>query len=388
MNKVLVLHFTHPEVYPPALNAINCLSEKVNFLNIITTDTSPTVWKYGENVNFFFVEGDHDRFKFMKSSKLTKFKRYAKFISLVRNSIKKEKPDLVVVYDNVPYLFFLIATIFLKKRYKLWYHNHDIYPASKYSKYGINWYSFYAVQKFFNRIDYFSIPSMERVKMFPMDKFKGKFFFIPNYPSKKIIKTKSIRAEHWNKDKFLKLVYPGSPSIKNGFENLIGVMKNRINGKIVTITIVGEPNEKYKRELSAFAKSNGVENQLFFEDRVPYTNMPKFLRNYHVGWAMYKPMDMRTETVATASNKIYEFLANAMPIIVFDNEHHRQHLSKTEATFFSDLSEKSIQDVLEQIETNYIELSDAALVEFENNYQFEQHFNNVRDEILNQTVNP
>jgi hypothetical protein len=162
-----------------------------------------------------------------------------------------------------------------------------------------------------------------------MKQFKGKFFFIPNYPSKKIINTKLANRENWIHNSNLKLIYPGSPSVKNGFEELIDIMNEKVNNKLITLTIVGETNEKYKNELIAYAKSRQVEEQLSFENRVAYTEMPKFLSNYHIGWAMYKPMDMRTATVGTASNKIYEFLANAMPIIVFDNEHHQQHLSRT-----------------------------------------------------------
>jgi hypothetical protein len=223
---------------------------------------------------------------------------------------------------------------------------------------------------------------MERKKMFPMDHFEGKFFFIPNYPSPKVIQAVSEKSENWNNNKYLKVIYPGSPSAKNGFEELINAMSELVNGKQITLTIVGETNEKYRKELNDYAILKGVEKQLFFEDRVPYTEMPKFLSNYHIGWAMYKPQDMRTATVATASNKIYEFLANAMPIVVYDNEHHRTHLSDTAATFFSNLTEKNIHSILEQIDLNYKQLSSDAMNEFKDKYQFELAFNKAMEDIL------
>lgn len=383
MNKVLVVHFTHPEGYPPALNAINCLAEKVDTITVVTTDTLPTHWSYKENVNFELVEGEHDRFSFVKKPVRVKVKRYFSFISKIRESIKNDKPDLVITYDNVPFLLYLFATLFLsQKNHKLWNHNHDIYPASRYTKGSINWFSYYAIQRFLNRLDYFSIPSMERVKMFPMHQFKGKFFYIPNYPSKKIIDFIEIKGANWTKEQTLKLVYPGSPSFKNGFEELLDVMISKVNDKTVTLTLVGETNEKYKKELTSYAVSKGVQSQLYFESRVAYTEMPNFLKNYHIGWGLYKPTDLSKQTAATSSNKIYEFLANAMPIVVFDNEHHRRHLSDTAATFFCDLSKKSIYDVLLKIDNQYESLSAAARFEFESKYQFEQSFNKARDEIL------
>ncbi len=382
MKKVLVLHFTHPEGYPPALNAINSIAEKVDHVKIITTDTLPTNWNYKSNVEYDFIDGEHDRFQFVKRSRIVKLKRYLAYIKRIRNNIKTEKPNIVLIYDNVPFLLYLIALLFKSKKHKLWYHNHDIYPLEQYPKYSILWFGFMAIQKFFNKIDFFTIPSMERVKMFPMKNFKGQFFFVPNYPSKRIIKTDQERLTNWDNQSELRLIYPGSPSIKNGFEELLNTMKQKINNKLITLTIVGETNEKYQKELLHFAKSKGVENQIFFEKRVPYVQMPQFLAKYHVGWAMYKPQDMRTATVGTASNKIYEFLANGMPILVFDNDHHRKYLSKLAAAFFTDLSTSSIIQQLECIEKNYSNLTISAHQSFEENYQFEQHFDIALNAVL------
>ena len=307
MNNILVLHFTHPEGYPPALNAINCLSRKADQLKVISTDTLPTRWTYNENIELILLKGEHNRFHFVQRSKWQKVKTYISYVKQIRKQLKVNKPGLVLVYDNVPFLLYLFARLFIKQKHRLWYHNHDIYPLNHYPKFSINWFAFIAIQKYFNKIDFFSIPSKEREKMFPIQEFKGKSFFIPNYPSKKIVKASRKGHEDWKKNKYLKIIYPGSPSNKNGFEELINVMSQVINGKTVTLTIVGETNERYKSELINYAKSKGVANQLFFEKRVPYTEMSRFLTNYHIGWSIYKPKDMRTATVATASNKIYEF---------------------------------------------------------------------------------
>ena len=47
---VLVLHYTHPEGYPPTINAIHSISKQVNKITILSTDTLPTKWKYEKNV--------------------------------------------------------------------------------------------------------------------------------------------------------------------------------------------------------------------------------------------------------------------------------------------------------------------------------------------------
>ncbi|MBW6481534.1 MAG: glycosyltransferase [Vicingaceae bacterium] len=385
---VLVLHFTHPEGYPPTLNAINCIAEKATKLIILSTDTLPTKWKYAQNVDLKLIKGEHDRFKFVNRSKLEKFKTYYTYVKKIRSILKKEAIDLVVIYDDVPFFLYLLATIFLKKNYKLWYHNHDVYPLNAFKKYGINWLGASTRNKYFNKNNYFSLPALERKVMFPLSNFKGQIYYIPNYPSKKIIQPLKKNFKNWDSEPCIKIVYPGSPSIKNGFEELIDVMPHPINNKKITLTIVGQTNTKYKQELLNYAISKGVKKQLFFVERLPYVEMSNFLKNYHIGWAMYKPLDMSVSTAGSSSNKIYEFLANGLPIIVLDNEHHKKHLSISKATFFCDLSPQSIIKSIENINENISDLSEKAINEFEDNYQFEIKFNNALTEIIKDIKEP
>lgn len=380
---VLALHFTHPEGYPPALNAINCIAKKATKLTILTTDTLPTKWKYAKNIDLKLIDGEHDRFKFVNRSKFEKFKTYFLYIKKVRSFVKKENIDLVIIYDDVPFFLYLLATILLKKNYKLWYHNHDVYPLSSFKKYGINWWGAYTRDNYFNKIDYFSLPAIERKKMFPLSTFRGKFFFIPNYPSKNFI---DLNEPLTINEKELRIVYPGSPSNKNGFKELIDVMETKINTKTITLTIIGEVNPNYKTELFEYAKSKNIANQLRFVDRIPYTEMTHELKKYHIGWAVYKPVDLSVATAGSSSNKIYEFLANGLPIVVFDNEHHREYLEQCKAAFFCNLSSENILNVLTAIDSNLLMLSTDAKKEFEQKYQFEFKFEEALNEVV-QSIN-
>ena len=73
---VLVLHYTHPEGYPPTVNAIHSISKQVDKLTVLSTDTLPTKWNYEENVNLVLLKGSHNRFKHVNRSKLDKIKSY------------------------------------------------------------------------------------------------------------------------------------------------------------------------------------------------------------------------------------------------------------------------------------------------------------------------
>jgi len=378
---VLVVHLTHPEGYPPAFNAINCISKRVNNLTILTTDTLPTNWRYDDNVSLDLIEGEHDRFKYAKRSRFKKVKTYFEFVKRIIIHLKKSKIDLIIVYDDVPFLFYLLASFFVRKETRIWFHSHDVYPVSAYKKFSINWLAAIAVQKYFHKIHFFSLPAIERIKMFPIGSFDGQTFFIPNYPSTNVIKRGAEIGDFKNTDK-LKIAYPGSPSIKNGFEDLLKAMKDPINGRILELYIIGESNPEYMEKLTKVAQKQGVDSQLFFVGRVPYVKMTDFIKQFHVGWAVYKPLDISVATAGTSSNKIYEFLANGLPIIVFNNEHHHEHLGKSEVVFFTDLSLKSIQLALKGIMKDMASLQIKARNEFLASYQFEFEFNRVIGEVV------
>lgn len=372
--KILVLHFTHPEGYPPAFNAINCMGESAELVTVLTVDTLPTLGNYPSSVNFDLLEGGHDRFKFVKRSKFKKMKTYFSFIFKLYKYLKKDKYDLLVLYDDLPFLFYSITRFLVKSKIKVWYHNHDVYPLSNFKKYRINWFAAYSVQKYFNSIDFFSLPALERKKMFPLVRFKGDVFFIPNYPSKKIIKKREDSDLLENKTE-LKLVYTGSPSIKNGFEELINVMGERVNGKKITLTIIGEIGVGYRDELIILAKNNNCLSQIAFLGWLPHVEMTNFLKQFDVGWAVYKPIDLSVATAGTSSNKIYEFLANGLPILVFDNEHHRGHLAEVKSCKFTTLIKENILAQLSEFDLNLKQLKIESRLSFESSFQFDKAFN-------------
>src|SRR4030095_3166989 len=90
---------------------------------------------------------------------------------------------------------------------KLWYHNHDVVELSAVRKNSIGYYSVLSEKQFFNHIDLFSLPSLERLNSFPFQKLKGPHFIVPNYPSMARLGINQIVKSDPNKT--LKLIYQG-----------------------------------------------------------------------------------------------------------------------------------------------------------------------------------
>ena len=385
--KVLVLNYTHPEGYPPTFNAINNLSKHFDDVYVLSTDTLDTKWKYDNNVILNLLNAEKDRFKAIKKSKWVKLNSYLNYLKTLYKIIKKNKPEVILIYDNVPFLFYYLVSklmVFTKKPI-VWYHNHDIFPLSSYKKYSINWWGAICEQKCLNMATIFSLPANERKEYFPMNTFKGKYLFIPNYPSKYFHGKLSIEAKKI--DNKINIIYPGSICEKHGFEEVISILNEKIEGKEIHLTLLGDINDVYKDKLLTIAKQHDTIKNLHFQSRVSYFDVPDVMKTQHIGWAVNKPLDVTYATGGTAANKIYEFLALGMPIILIDNEHYRQYLQDNNWAFFSDLTESSLIEQIQNIIKDYQILSNQARKAFEDNFTFETSFENainlVKKEIKN-----
>jgi hypothetical protein len=114
--------------------------------------------------------------------------------------------------------------------------------------------------------------------------------------------------------------------------------------------------------------------------------VPKVSATCHIGIAIFDKTDVMNRTLGTASNKIYEYAATGLPILFYDNEHFRRHLSRYNWAFPVDLSAKGLLNAIREIDNNYASLSAQAHADFETNLNFEHHFREVKEYIRNLRV--
>ena len=90
--------------------------------------------------------------------------------------------------------------------------------------------------------------------------------------------------------------------------------------------------------------------------------------------AIHKGQDTMNKTLGTSSNKIYEYAAVGLPVLLYDNEHFKSHLAKRTWAFFSDLTQESMIKNLDDIFENYNHISKSALKDFKEELNFESYF--------------
>ncbi len=372
MKKIFLAVYSSLEYYPPSLNALTCLLPHFDKVDILSRHVNKLAWDYDPKVTYT-LSGDFVPIRQAEQkSMLWKVWSFLQFTWAMLQIIRKEKPQVVVLYDPFPTLAYSLIRPLLTHKHLLHYHNHDVLEQKYLPRYNLAAWAARAEQNLFDKIDIFSLPSEERKQYFPMDKFKGKYFYVPNVPAR------SFYGKFYQSNKAtkpIKLIFQGTIAKGHGLEQIISqLLPKKINGKPVELHLRGLLNEEYKNSLLNLATQQGLNAQLIFHGFGAYQDVPKIASQCHIGIAVHTGTDVMNKTLGTSSNKIYEYAAVGLPILLYDNSHFRQHLGKYEWAFFTDLSEQSLVACIEKIMANYETLSAQAHKDFVEHLNFEKYF--------------
>lgn len=367
-RSLLLALYSHPEHYPPTLNAISELSTVYDKIYILYRPFSINRWKYPKNVTLIPSGRTIDVRKQERSLLPIKLFYFFQFTFKLLLLIRKQKPHAVLLYDSFPVLSFNIIKKIIGKPTLLWYHNHDVPEITKLRKYSIGWFAARYEHSIFHFLDIFSLPSEKRKEYYPMTELHGKYFFIPNYPS--INKFEGHFAK--TKKNPIRILYQGTIGLGHGIEcvsKLISITDN------LELHLAGSDISNFVKHLQELIKKD----KLIYHGNLPYVDLFQLTSSCHIGIAILEPKSVAYTTASTASNKIYEYAACGLPILYYDHEHFNYYLSKYEWAFATDLTEKSLMNCLNSIMENYDFLSSKARNDFENELNFERVFAPVKE---------
>jgi glycosyltransferase involved in cell wall biosynthesis len=358
-KSMVIAIYTHPEYYPPLLNAIDELAKNTDHLYVLSRNLKENQWKYpsvvemaksGEIIDIRAVE---------KQSINWKLNSFLKFTFAFYKLLTRRKHEWVVCQDPISLLAYRLIRHFIFYKPRLWYHNHDVVELSAVRKYSIGYYSVKSEKQFFSHIDLFSLPSPERLSSFPFQKLKGPHFIVPNYPSMSRLRNDQVVKPDPNK--MLKLIYQGHLGNDHGLESFVRFIESE-NG--VSLTLIGPGNKEFIQRLRQLIDDRKLNDRIFLLQPVPYSALREITLQHHVGLAVHEPVNIAFRTAAMASNKIYEYAASGLPVLYFDDEHYKKYLTVYPWAIPTDLSIESIHRAVSFVRSNYEELSGKALKDF------------------------
>lgn len=377
MNNIVIAIYFHPEAYPPTLNAIGELSDCFDQVTVVHRPHLKGNWNYPSNVKAV-ASGKHiSSVNQEKAFLLQKIGFFIAFAGSFLFACRKEKPVLILVYDNLSLLAYRLIRPFLHK-HKVWYHNHDVTELNLIRKYSIGWFAAKCELKAFKYLDIFSLPTNERLPYFPMKKFKGKYFVIPNYPAKKFYQQFYYPKEL---SQPVKIIFQGSIGPYHGIEEIIPLLKETINGYSLELVLKGPCREEYRKLYLDIARKHHVTNKLIFLGVTPYNEVPVASASCHIGIGILAKQDVMNTTLGTASNKLYEYAAVGLPVIYYNQVNFTQHLDKFSWAFPAELISKNIKEKISVILQSYPQLSSAAHKDFTQKLNFEVSFSLIKSYI-------
>jgi len=369
IKRIVAGIYTDADFFPPTISAILNFAEVSEEVILISRNNNAEDYPYPSNVRLkkigrlCSVREMENQPVAIKAIEFLKFSFYLFWFS------RNEKCELVALYDHIALFSFFLSKNISRKR-NVWYHNHDMPIKGLIKRRSLGGLAASHEEKAIKYIDFFSLPSLERLQFYPHIDKQVSVFIIPNYPSLKVYGNLSPGNKS---GETVKIIYQGFIGPGHALEEAIQCVANYQENSFQLI-FKGSVMPDYREKLDNLARELEVYDQVQWFQVGPYKELPKLTASCTIGIGVNKNTDIVNLNQGTASNKIYEYAACGLPVIVFDNEQFRRYLGKYEWVFYTDGSVDSLKDIMMGIKKNAAELGKLARESFERELNFEKVF--------------
>jgi glycosyltransferase involved in cell wall biosynthesis len=358
---------------PPTLNAIGVINSHFRSVTFLRNNLICPPESYPVMPKMVEIGRACDVRKAQIKGKLWKLSRFIRYCWAMNKHLRRQRYGLVVLHDHLALLAFWLVRRSAGYTGLTWFNSYDAIDLQNVQpgRFSLMRLVVAKHESLFAELDFFSLPSVERKPYYPIHKVKRDCFVIPNFPAvafyRNFYQPKMIAGE-------IKLIYQGALGRGHGFENLIRFLRFNVREKPLHLTLKGWITEDYRSELLQLAAQSGVSDKLSFAGFGSYRSVPELASTATIGLAIFTGHDIMNQTLGTASNKIYEYAALGLPVILFDSPHFRHHLNHRQWAYFTDLTEPSLEKTIGRIVDNYEETSRGALHDFLYELNFERVF--------------
>lgn len=371
MKRVVVAIYTDPDFYPPTINAILNLAGHFDEVVVVSRNNSKTDFPFPQNVSLRKTGKCISVADAEKKGVGYKIISFTQFVLKLLSNATNRKTSLLIIYDPFPLLAFSLIRKFIPRRIKTWYHNHDMPDSSLTRKYTIGGYAAVKEHATMRYIDYFSLPSQDRLAFYSNWQRPANYFYIPNYPSLQVY---TERPERSKQTDTCRIIFQGAIGEGHALEEIIELLTEKIENRSLQLIVKGPVREPYKQKLTQLAVAAGVSERLTWIGIGPYAELPQLTSSCDIGIAIYMGKDNISRTLGTASNKIYEYAASGLPVILYDDSPFTRYLQEYKWTFFTNGSKDDLRDTIATILNEIDDAGKQAFTDFSNGLNFEKAF--------------
>jgi glycosyltransferase involved in cell wall biosynthesis len=370
--------YGHPEGHGPQICAIEMIARHSEKVDVLFRNTAISEWKFPGNVRMMNDGNYMSQQQVFKKGSAIKFFIFLRFLFKMLSILLFKKYDLIVLFDPMAFYVFSLVHFVAPKKTIVWYHNYDVVDPANTRKYSLGYFAAKAPFRMFPKIDIFSLPMEDRVNLFPVQLLKKKYYIIPNYSLLEIhaAKARSIPGNN------IKLLYVGSINGSHGLEQIIGLLKHRIRGKELELTVKGYIGDDYKMKLQQTAESFGLLDKLTILPAGPWHEVPEVIRDCHIGIAIYTGKDLMNATLGKGgSGKIYQYIAEGLPVLMTE-DFYKNFSEYQWAIPVISLEQEVLLAAIDNTVKDYEKLSSSAV----NSFTSELNCNSYFDEVFRNII--
>ena len=317
----------------------------------------------------------------------TKLIEYAKFVARTRALIKQMQPAIVYAYDPYAFVASLLGMIGGRST-PLIFHLHELWDSD-----GLRWNS---LQKWVVKAALTGTKSADAV-VFP-EKYRSRYWLraagdlrapiiVPNCADANYF----AEPADWNatiarRYRAREVVYVGSTGVANGHLEALRAIAMADHESGISLRVIGSFHPEFEASFKALARELGITERVRLDGWMTRDEVIARSSGSSVGLSLYKPVTKNLEYMGSASNKLFEYAAMGLPVVVPDRASYRDFLGDAEWVTYADVEDpKSIARAITSIfadRERYVAMSRAARRAFEEQYNYEQVFAPALDRIF------
>ncbi|MFH7024924.1 MAG: glycosyltransferase [Heteroscytonema crispum UTEX LB 1556] len=369
-----MLIYANPDHYPPTANAIHLLSKHFDLV-LIGRNQELGDREYPSNVKIYRL-GEYTTVREREqASARAKFLEYINFVVQARHLLKDV--SLIYAYDTFAYTIAYLCQISLPQTVPLVYQSHEtsehLAPLSS-----LSGWTQRAERIWINKAVLTVFPDKDRAVFFQkVTNLKKEPIIVPNFPLKSFFSLPEDWALVINKRwESITLFYRGSISDASAMQEIVtatSLLNKNVNIKFVGFLTVGNAEK-----LTNWVEHLKMSTHFSYLGTLPYKDLQAPTLLATIGFALYKNISFDRVACVTACNKIYEYAACGVPVIVSNFPNYREYLANETWVRFADPDDprsiaSAVQDILSDF-GKYEEMCLAARQAFEQKYNYESAF--------------
>lgn len=374
--RLLVTIYANPDYYPPTVYAVRILSGYFRVHILCRNMARPiqewppdvTIERFGEYASAREKEAAGARAKLIE---------YAKFAARTRTLVKQMQPAIVYSYDA----YALVASIVGRaggSRAPLIFHSHELPETAS-----LSWTS---LETWVVKAALIGTRSADAV-VFP-EKYRARHWLtvagdsrapiiVPNCPDRSYFPGPADWSETIaTRYRAREVVYVGYVGAANG--HLEGLRALAMTQAEIRMRVIGSVRPEFETSFNALARELGVAERISLDGWIAHDEVLARASRASAGLSLYKPLTKNMEYMGSASNKLFEYAAMGLPVVVPDRESYRDFLGDAEWVTYADVEDpgsiaRAITSIFADRE-RYAAMSRAARRAFEEQYNYKRVF--------------